>query len=272
MYVQYSFGMSVVSPRRLASNAEIRARSSFDPRDRWRMKSEKEGHDVNGVLPLFSDSAQPSFDGEFVSLVHIDLGDGAWVDLQQHWLRGHDAVFRSLCAETCWQEHVRRMYERDVLVPRLTGVPPATGTHASLLGCMAECLSQRYARPLSETSLALYRDGRDSVAPHGDKLGDAIDDAIVAIVSLGAPRRFTLQPAGRQGPPVSRMTHTAASGQRGTDPRSSPGARFWTSNGGLQFALGEGDLLVMGGNCQRSWLHGVPKVARAAPRMAVMFR
>lgn len=264
--------MTAVLQRKPAPNAEIGARSRFDTSDRWRMKSEQEGHGVNGVLSLFRDSAPPSFDGEFTSLIHIDLGEGAWVDLQQHWLRGHEAVFTSLCAETSWQEHVRRMYERDVLVPRLTGVPPARGTHGSLLRSMAECLSRRYARPLSETSLALYRDGRDSVAPHGDKLGDAISDAVVAIVSLGSPRRFTMQPARSGHPPLSRATQAAGSGPLGTGPRLTPDARFWTSTGGLQFALGEGDLLVMGGSCQRSWLHGVPKVARAAPRMAVMFR
>ena len=36
--------------------------------------------------------------------------------------------------------------------------------------------------------------------------------------------------------------------------------------------LGWGDLLVMGGSCQRTWQHSIPKVAHALPRMAVMFR
>lgn len=39
---------------------------------------------------------------------------------------------------------------------------------------------------------------------------------------------------------------------------------------GLQ--LGWGDLLVMGGSCQRTYQHAVPKVARADPRIAIMFR
>jgi alkylated DNA repair dioxygenase AlkB len=36
--------------------------------------------------------------------------------------------------------------------------------------------------------------------------------------------------------------------------------------------LGGGDLFVMGGTAQRTWRHGVPKVAEAGPRIAVMFR
>jgi alkylated DNA repair dioxygenase AlkB len=36
--------------------------------------------------------------------------------------------------------------------------------------------------------------------------------------------------------------------------------------------LGWGDLLVMGGTCQRTWQHCLPKVAHAEPRIAIMFR
>ena len=40
----------------------------------------------------------------------------------------------------------------------------------------------------------------------------------------------------------------------------------------LAFELGHGDLLVMGGSCQRTWEHAVPKVAHAGPRLSVQFR
>ena len=88
-------------------------------------------------------------------------------------------------------------------------------------------------------SLAAYRDGRDSVAFHGDRLGIARNDAIVAIVGLGHGGAFC---RGRPGRPF-------------------PGLR-----------PGGGDLLVMGGNCQRTWEHGVPKVAHADLRISVQFR
>ncbi len=105
---------------------------------------------------------------------------------------------------------------------------------------MAEALSTRYGQPLREISLAAYRDGRDSVAFHGDRIGRQSGHTVVAIVSLGAPRRFLLRPAG------------------GGTSRA--------------FDLGWGDLLVMGGTCQRTWEHAVPKMASAKPRMSVQFR
>ncbi len=139
-----------------------------------------------------------------------------------------------------WQAHRRRMYERIVDVPRLFASIPEDGAGHPVIDEMAAALTRHYGRPLDQVSLAAYRNGRDSVAFHGDRLGRAKDDAIVAIASLGEPRRFLLRPAGG-GP--SRA-----------------------------FALGRGDLLVMGGTCQRTWEHAVPKVSHAGLRMSVQFR
>jgi len=88
--------------------------------------------------------------------------------------------------------------------------------------------------------MGLYRTGADSVAWHGDTTARDLPEAVVATVSLGEPRRFLLRPRG--------------------------GGRT------IPFSLGRGDLFVMGGACQRTWQHAVPKVARALPRLAVMFR
>jgi alkylated DNA repair dioxygenase AlkB len=132
------------------------------------------------------------------------------------------------------------MYDRVVDVPRLVATYPADGRGHPLVPRMAEALTARYGRPLLRASLAAYRSGRDSVAFHGDRLGEARDDAIVAIVALGSRRRFLLRPAG--------------------------GGRS------RAFESGGGDLLVMGGTCQRAWEHGVPKVAHAGLRISVQFR
>ena len=68
---------------------------------------------------------------------------------------------------------------------------------------------------------------------------------MVAIVSLGAPRRLLLRPR--------------AGGGNGA-PRAA-------------FTLAAGDLLVMGGSCQRTWEHAVPKTRRpVGPRISVQFR
>ena len=107
-------------------------------------------------------------------------------------------------------------------------------------------LAARYATELPYLTLALYRDGRDSVAFHGDRVARNMPEALVATVSLGEPRRFLLRPHPERN--------------RGAPRRS------------VALSLGWGDLVVMGGACQRTWQHGIRKVAAAGPRMAVMFR
>ena len=93
---------------------------------------------------------------------------------------------------------------------------------------MAQALSEHYGDDLATVSANLYRDGRDSVAWHGDRVGRRRDETVVAILSLGSPRRFLLRPKGG-----------------GRSLRLTPAA---------------GDLLVLGGTCQRTWEHSVPKV------------
>jgi len=190
--------------------------------------------------PSLFGQGEPGFDAVFPGVRRIALGRGAWVDHLPGWVRGHETLFEALWSGTRWRLEQRPMYDRVVDVPRLFAVLPEDGPGHPLLNEMAEALSARYGRTLSEISLAAYRDGRDSVAFHGDRMGRQADDTVVAIVSLGAPRRFLLRPAGGG---VSRA-----------------------------FDLGWGDLLVMGGSCQRTWEHAVPKMAVAKPRMSVQFR
>jgi alkylated DNA repair dioxygenase AlkB len=186
------------------------------------------------------DTGGPGFDRALGGLCRLPLDRGAWVDRLPGWLAGHDTVLELLWSTTRWQSERRRMYDRVVDVPRLTATLPEDGPGHPVLVELASALSSHYGRSLERVSLAAYRDGRDSVAFHGDRLGPQSADAVVAIVSLGAPRRFLLRPAGG-GP--SRA-----------------------------FDLGCGDLLVMGGTCQRTWEHAVPKVARAGLRLSVQFR
>jgi alkylated DNA repair dioxygenase AlkB len=106
---------------------------------------------------------------------------------------------------------------------------------------MRRALSERYGEDFVRITAALYPDGNDSVAWHGDTTARDMPTAIVATVSLGQPRKFLLRP-----------TEGGAS---------------------ISYPLGRGDLVVMGGTCQRTWRHAIPKVAHAAgPRIAVMFR
>jgi alkylated DNA repair dioxygenase AlkB len=177
------------------------------------------------------------------------LTDGAWVDVRPGWLAGAGAadLFARLVDEVPWRAEKRQMYDRVVDVPRLTcfyGEDEVLPDPA--LEACRESLSAHYARELGEpfvtAGLCLYRDGRDSVAWHGDTIGrGSSEDTMVAIVSLGSPRALTLRPRG--GGPARR------------------------------YELGHGDLIVMGGSCQRTWEHAVPKTTRpAGPRISVQFR
>ena len=135
------------------------------------------------------------------------------------------------------------MYDRRVREPRLTApwnIRSGEPLEPPILEEIRQILSQRYGREFDSVGFNLYRDGNDSVAWHGDRIRKEIEDPIVALVSLGEPRKFLLRPKG--------------------------GGRS------RAFMLGRGDLLVTGGRSQRTWEHSVPKVARAGPRISLAYR
>jgi alkylated DNA repair dioxygenase AlkB len=179
----------------------------------------------------------------------VVLGQGAWIDVQRGWLAGSAALFDRLVERVPWRAERRRMYDRTVDVPRLLCFygERARLPDAALDACSDE-LNAYYQAELGEpfvtAGLCLYRDGRDSVAWHGDTIGrGSIADTMVAIVSLGAARPLLLRPRG------------GGSGRT------------------LRYNLGHGDLIVMGGSCQRTWEHAVPKSAGpVGPRISVQFR
>ncbi|MBU8859877.1 MULTISPECIES: alpha-ketoglutarate-dependent dioxygenase AlkB [unclassified Micromonospora] len=177
-----------------------------------------------------------------------ELSRGAWVDHLPGWVRGSDEVLDTLRHDVPWRAERRTMYDTEVDVPRLlcwyaAGRP----LPHPVLTAARDALTRHYAPELGEpfvtAGMCLYRDGRDSVAWHGDTLGrSAHTDTMVAIVSFGSPRALLLRPRGGGG-------------------------------GSLRFPLGHGDLVVMGGSCQRTWEHAVPKTTRpVGPRVSVQFR
>jgi len=191
-------------------------------------------------LALFGRDEEPGFDPDFARARRSQLADGAWVEEVPGWVRGHERLFDVLERGTRWRSEQRVMYERKVDVPRLVASLPRDGAGHPLLEEMRRALSARYGEELTHVSMALYRDGKDSVALHGDTTARDLPEALVATVSLGFPRRFQLRPAG--------------------------------GGESIAYNLGQGDLLVMGGSCQRTWRHGIAKVAAAGPRIAIMFR
>jgi len=177
------------------------------------------------------------------------LSHGAWVDVRRGWVTGADELFVWLVHEVPWYAERRQMYDRVVDVPRLLKFYGADDPLPDpLLAEARDALSAYYlpelGEPFTTAGLCYYRDGRDSVAWHGDTIGRSrTDDTMVAIVSFGEDRRLLLRP--REG---------------------GAGAT-------LGFSVGHGDLLVMGGSCQRTWEHAVPKTAKpVGPRVSVQFR
>ncbi|MBC7631281.1 alpha-ketoglutarate-dependent dioxygenase AlkB [Aeromicrobium sp.] len=175
------------------------------------------------------------------------LTRGAWVDSRPGWISGSDELFLRLQAAVPWRAESREMYDRVVDVPRLLSFYGARDALPDpLLADMRERLGDHYEAELGErfetAGLCLYRDGHDSVAWHGDRIGRSRErDTMVAIISLGSARRLSLRP--RAGGPQT------------------------------SFSLGHGDLIVMGGSCQRTWDHAILKTARpVGPRISIQLR
>ena len=191
-------------------------------------------------LALFGRNEAPSFDPSVSGMSRVVLADGAWIDLARGWLKGHEQVFEELSHGLAWRSERRVMYEKEVDVPRLYAELAEGETSLDVIERMRTALDSRYGCSFARTSFALYRDGDDSVAWHGDYVAREMNEAWVATISVGAPRRFLLRRTG--------------------------GGRS------MSLSLGWGDLLVMGGTCQRTYQHAIPKVHEAAPRISIMLR
>lgn len=182
------------------------------------------------------------------SAQRLDLAHGAWIDVAPGWITGADALFERMVTSVPWRAERRHMYDRVVDVPRLLcfydegqALPDPVLDEAR--DKLSDYYRQELGEPFRTVGMCLYRDGRDSVAWHGDTIGrGSTEDTIVAIVSLGTPRTLALRPRQGGGPTI-------------------------------RHELGHGDLLVMGGSCQRTWEHAVPKSTRiTGPRISVQFR
>lgn len=150
--------------------------------------------------------------------------------------------FEQLLSAVAWRHLQRSMYDRVVDVPRL--VANHDLQDAALAGSLRAALAAVVAvapAPYTRVGLNLYRDGADSVAPHGDRDDDLVPGQPIAIVSLGAPRTMLIRPLG------------------GGDTQ--------------QLVLEPGSILVMSHASQRTHTHAIPKTAQAcSPRISLAFR
>ena len=188
--------------------------------------------------------AEPTgFDRAFAEVRRVRLDETSWIDHAPGFLRGSDAVFGEVLATRPWAQRTRWMHQGKVLEPRLTA-PWIVGSGEPLRPPVLEelrvALGARYGVLFDSAGFNLYRDGRDGVAWHSDKIRKEIPEPVIALVSLGEPRTFLVRPKG--------------------------------GGSSIPFRLGRGDLLVTGGTTNRRWEHCVPKVARAGPRISVAYR
>jgi alkylated DNA repair dioxygenase AlkB len=151
--------------------------------------------------------------------------------------------FDALRDGVAWQAQRRPMYDRVVDVPRLVAAYrlDGPGLPESLVQAAA-LLRVDIGEPFNAVGLNYYRDGRDSVAPHNDKLNSLVPGHPIALLSLGAPRRMTI--------------------------RAKPPQRH-----GQHIVLQPGSLLLMSHVSQLYYEHGIPKTRElVGPRISLAFR
>ncbi|MEY4509116.1 MAG: hypothetical protein RLZZ450_1238 [Pseudomonadota bacterium] len=191
-------------------------------------------------------------------LTQIELGEGAYLEWLERWLEPEEAArtFGDLAHEVPWEARAIRIFGREVMQPRLVswhGEPEAEYTYSGVLQRplpftptltrLRVALTEQLAVPFNSVLCNLYRDGRDSMGMHSDAEPELGRDPVVASLSLGAARKFTLR--HRRGP----------------------------AHGKLDLWLGSGSLLVMRGSTQHVYRHGVPKVSTpVGPRINLTFR
>jgi len=189
---------------------------------------------------LFEQAGTPSIDASLRGLTRTWLDDHSWIDHLAGWVNADGALFDQLLATASWEQWDMELYGRTVDQPRLSTIL-ASADRPDVVQQMRDVLSAHYAVDFDSVLVNLYRDGRDSVAWHRDRVWRVVPTATVVTVSLGNRRRFAVR-------------------------------RRKTSRPVTRFELGHGDLLVMGGRMQQDWEHSVPKIAAAGPRMSVTMR
>ena len=188
--------------------------------------------------------------------MRVVLAAGAWLDHEPGWIGPGEepALLAALRGELAWEQREIVIFGRRVLQPRLiawagdlgyrySGQTLEPRPFAGVAARLLEAVRARAGVPFNHVLANRYRDGGDSMGFHADDEPELGRDPIVAIVSLGAARRLVVKPR--------RKSHGESHA----------------------LDLGHGALLVMGGTCQRHYVHGVPRQpAVAAERISLTFR
>jgi alkylated DNA repair dioxygenase AlkB len=171
----------------------------------------------------------------------LDLPD-ADVRYYPDFIENSSVIYHALLEEITWQQDTIQMYGRPVLIPRMNAwygdaeahygysglkLTPHSWTPSllSLKVLVEEFLQQNFNSVLAN----YYRDANDSVAWHADDEPELGLKPVIASLSFGATRRFSLRrkSAGRAAP--------------------------------VHIELAPGSLLVMAGDTQKFWHHQLAK-------------
>jgi len=188
--------------------------------------------------------------------VHIPLASGAWLDYEPAWLATEEAhdVFEALRGEMAWEQREIVLFGRRILQPRLiawagdlpyrySGQTLEPRAFTPTLRTLLARVRERSGVPFNHVLANRYRSGDDSMGLHADDEPELGRDPVVVIVSLGVTRRLVIRPRQKQ----RRERHDQD--------------------------LGHGALLIMGGTCQRHYVHGIPRQAGAeGERISLTFR
>jgi alkylated DNA repair dioxygenase AlkB len=168
----------------------------------------------------------------------------------------HEEVLRQLIAQTPWRPEKVVMWGRRLPQPRLTawyGDPGAAYAYSGIqlhpLPWTPNLLDTKtrvealVGSTFNSVLLNYYRDHQDSIGFHSDAEPELGEQPVIASLSLGAERTFIMRHKGLK--------------------RIEP----------VRLRLASGSLLLMRGDTQRCWRHGVPKESRpCGPRINLTFR
>ncbi len=181
----------------------------------------------------------------------VELDNGSWVDLADGFVPRADAAFDDVRGTAPWAQTEVLRYDRYVPEQRLGAV--LDPEQHPLLRQTTMHLRARYRVQFTGVGALLYRTGDDFQGLHADREMRWLDDTMIAIVVLGVRRPFVFRPRR----PLAEVTSRPPAGSQPDDVVLTPG---------------DGDLLVMGGACQRDWLHGVPAADSDRGRISLTWR
>jgi alkylated DNA repair dioxygenase AlkB len=192
-----------------------------------------------------------------IALERVPMPD-ANVSYMEHLPLGQPAaqVLQRLIAEIAWRAEEVVMWGRRLPQPRLTawyGDPGASYAYSGLqlaplpwtplLRDIKARIEEAAGSAFNSALLNYYRDHHDSIGFHGDDEPELGERPVIASLSLGEARTFILK-------------HKTS---RAVRP--------------VHLRLGSGSLLLMRGDTQHCWRHGVLKESRpCGPRVNLTFR